>query len=61
MSELLNCFEIVWQMVNDKYFDPTFGGLDWNAVHRHYRPRITAVKDDKMFYELVAQQKSFGT
>ena len=25
-------FDEVWQTVNDAYYDPTFGGLNWNAV-----------------------------
>lgn len=53
MNELLDCFEIVWQTVNDKYFDSTFGGLDWNEVHDCYRPQVAAVEDEKTFYELV--------
>ena len=38
MNEFLDCFEVVWQTVNDEYFDPTFGGLDWMEVHDRYRP-----------------------
>ena len=53
MNEFMDCFEIVWQTVNEKYFDPAFGGLDWKEVHDSYRPRISAIKDDKTFYELV--------
>jgi hypothetical protein len=45
-EEYLSNFEIVWQTVNDTYFDPTFGGLDWGAVHDRYRPLIAAAQDD---------------
>jgi len=46
-------FETVWVTVNDKYFDPTFGGLDWKEVHDRYQPQIAAVKDDQAFYFLI--------
>jgi carboxyl-terminal processing protease len=53
MTEYLSIFETVWQTVNDKYFDPTFGGLDWRAIGERYRPLIVAVQDDEAFYETI--------
>ena len=38
--------------MGDRYFDPNFGGLDWNEVHDRYQPQIAAAKNDKSFYEL---------
>lgn len=35
-------FERAWEIVNRTYFDPTFGGVDWKAVHDELRPRIDA-------------------
>ena len=26
-------FEIVWKTVNQTFYDPKFGGVDWKAVH----------------------------
>ena len=52
-EEYLSTFEIVWNKVNETYFDPTFGGLDWKDVHDRFQPRITAAKEDKEFYELI--------
>jgi carboxyl-terminal processing protease len=52
-EEYLSTFEIVWNKVNETYFDPTFGGLDWKAVHDRFQPRITAAKEDREFYELI--------
>ncbi len=31
-AERAEIFEAVWQTVNDNYFDPTFGGQDWQAI-----------------------------
>jgi len=36
----LESFEQVWSLVNDQYWDPEFGGLDWQAVGDELRPRI---------------------
>ncbi|HKX33353.1 MAG TPA: S41 family peptidase [Blastocatellia bacterium] len=49
----LQSFEIVWSKVKEKHFDPTFGGLDWEAVRRRYEPRVAQAKDDREFYRLL--------
>jgi len=33
-------FEFIWSTIRDQYWDPTFGGVDWTAVHDEFRPRI---------------------
>jgi len=33
-------FDESWQVINDTFHDPSFGGLDWAAVRRELRPRI---------------------
>jgi len=33
-------FEFIWSTIRDQYWDPTFGGLNWNAVHDELRPAI---------------------
>jgi carboxyl-terminal processing protease len=38
----LASFDDVWQTINDTFYDPTFGGLDWAAVRRDLRPRAEA-------------------
>lgn len=32
-------FEKAWQLINDRYWDPDFGGLDWEAVREELRPK----------------------
>jgi carboxyl-terminal processing protease len=46
-------FEKVWRTVNEKYFDPNFGGLDWRAVRERYAPQVAAVKTDAELYKLL--------
>ncbi len=35
-------FDEVWQTINDAYYDPTFGGLNWPAVRDELRPKAVA-------------------
>jgi carboxyl-terminal processing protease len=51
--EYVELFEIVWQTVNDSYFDPTFGGVNWEAMYDEYLPRISTAEDDEAFYILI--------
>jgi len=39
--------------VNETYFDPTFGGINWKDVHDRYLPQITTVEKDEEFYKLI--------
>ncbi len=48
-------FDIVWRTVNEKHFDPTFGGIDWQQVREKYAPRIEDVKTNPELYELLQQ------
>lgn len=35
-------FDQVWTTIRDQHFDPTLGGLDWNAVREELRPQAQA-------------------
>jgi len=48
-------FEAVWNTINNKYYDPTFGGVDWVAVRNKYEPQIEAVRSDREFSELLSR------
>jgi carboxyl-terminal processing protease len=37
-----NSFDLAWKTVNQTYFDPTFGGIDWNAIRDRYHPQIVS-------------------
>jgi carboxyl-terminal processing protease len=43
----------VWTKVNETYFDPSFGGLDWKEIHDRYQPKIASAKNDEDFRSLV--------
>src|SRR5687768_4483370 len=36
----LESFDHVWNTVRQKHWDPTLGGLDWDAVKAELRPRV---------------------
>ncbi len=38
----LASFETVWTTIRDKHWETKPGGLDWQAIHAEYRPRVEA-------------------
>jgi len=46
-------FGIVWDTVNEAYFDPTFGGVDWAAVREKYRTRLAEAGDKPALRKLL--------
>jgi carboxyl-terminal processing protease len=54
-KERIEVFEEVWGTINEKYYDPAFNGVDWNAVRGRFRPRVDAVSSDEEFYRLLNQ------
>jgi carboxyl-terminal processing protease len=49
-AERLAIFDQVWRTVNENYFDPTFGGKDWQAIGAAYRQKLATVQDDRIFW-----------
>jgi carboxyl-terminal processing protease len=39
-APLLASFDDVWQTVHDTFYDPTFGGVNWDAVRGELRPGV---------------------
>ena len=33
-------FDLAWQTIDETYYDPTFGGVDWRAVRTELRPKV---------------------
>ena len=40
----IDSFEFVWKTIRDQHFDPTLGGLDWQAVHDELRPKVESAQ-----------------
>ena len=52
-NDRIQIFEKVWKDIDDVYYDPEFGGVNWQAVHQKYQPLVGAAKDDSDFYSLL--------
>lgn len=52
-SERAEVFDAAWQAVNDEYFDPTFGGKDWQAIGERHRSLLAAIDDDATFWRML--------
>ncbi|MCD9187158.1 MAG: S41 family peptidase [Pyrinomonadaceae bacterium] len=48
-------FEKVWSTINEKHYDPTFGGVDWKKMREIYEPKAAAAKDLNGFYAVLRQ------
>ena len=48
-------FEIVWKTVNERFYDPTFGGVDWKKVRERYAPLVAASTSDEQLHQLLQQ------
>ena len=48
-------FDQVWNTINDKHYDPTFGGVDWKKMREIYQPKAMAAVSDKEFHDVLRQ------
>ena len=55
LSKRQEAFQIVWQTVNDLFYDPKFGGVDWAEVRDRYQPQIAKAASDREFHLLLQQ------
>lgn len=46
-------FQAVWETVNEKFFDPSFTGVDWKAIGDRYRPQAERAKSDAELHALM--------
>ena len=57
----LASFDEVWQTIADTFYDPSFGGLDWNQVRAELRPRVEATSSPdvarRVINEMLARLK----
>jgi C-terminal peptidase prc len=49
----LAVFDDVWETIQERYYDPTFRGLDWEATRVTFRPAAAEAKSTQDFYELL--------
>jgi carboxyl-terminal processing protease len=51
--EPAECFDKVWNTINDEFWDPHFNGVDWEDARKRYRPAALAAPDHESFAEIV--------
>lgn len=51
----LKTFEKVWTTVNEKHFDPDFGGVNWKKIGESYKPKALAAATDEEFYVILQE------
>ncbi len=52
-SDYLARFEQVWRLVDEYYWDPQHGGVDWDAVGERYRALVARASDWDDVYRLL--------
>lgn len=52
-AEKIEIFEQVWSLINEKYYDGNFHGVDWQAMREKYRPLVENVETEEAFYVLL--------
>lgn len=52
-KDRIDVFDDIWEIVNQKYYDSTFNGVNWRAVRERYRPQVDRVDSDEDFYGLL--------
>ena len=48
-------FDRVWGIVNERHFDPTFGGVNWKKVGESYKPMALSAKTNEEFHSVLNQ------
>jgi len=46
-------FDKVWSTVNERHYDPSFGGVDWKKVRDLYEPKAMSAGSDRNFHNVL--------
>jgi len=49
----LAVFDNVWETIDERYYDPTFGGIDWNAPRTMFRRAAADASGSRELYEVL--------
>jgi carboxyl-terminal processing protease len=50
LRDRVGVFEEVWETIDQKYYDPSFNGVDWRAVRDRFRPLVEQASSNEEFY-----------
>ncbi|MEC8320525.1 MAG: S41 family peptidase [Planctomycetota bacterium] len=48
-------FDMVWELVDTRHFDPDHNGVDWVAVRQEYRPLVADTRSDRDLQVLLSR------
>ena len=48
-------FDDVWETIQERYYDPTFHGIDWQAKRVAFRPAAARAANTQEFYDVLRQ------
>jgi carboxyl-terminal processing protease len=51
----LAVFDDVWETIEDRYYDPGFNGVNWQAKRASFRPAAAKASSTHEFYDIVRQ------
>src|SRR5215217_907532 len=51
----LAVFDDVWETIQDRYYDPKFHGIDWQAKRTTFRPVAARAGNVQEFYDVLRQ------
>jgi carboxyl-terminal processing protease len=51
----LAVFDDAWETIEDRYYDPKFHGIDWQAKRAQFRPAAARAASTHEFYEVLRQ------
>ena len=51
----LAVFDDIWETIEDRYYDPAFHGVNWQAKRASFRPAAAKATNTHEFYELMRQ------
>jgi carboxyl-terminal processing protease len=54
-KDRIKVFEKVWDLINDRYYDPKLNGVDWKNVKEKYKPLVEKSVSDEDFYNILKQ------
>jgi carboxyl-terminal processing protease len=54
----MELFDKVWELIDERYYNPEMNGVDWNLQKTIYRPIAGKTKTDAEFYEVVKKMVS---
>ncbi|HSS21962.1 MAG TPA: S41 family peptidase [Pyrinomonadaceae bacterium] len=55
LEQRQEAFRIVWETVNELFYDPKFGGVDWAGMRTRYEPRVATARSNAEFHQMLQQ------